>query len=166
MNKITFVILLLGFSLATQAQGRRGNIEQRVEAKKVGYLTDKLELTPEEAQVFWPLYNMYNDKLKSLNEFNDESSSSDTKKVDAEKEIDALIEREQQKINTKQEYISKFKKAIGAEKTLKLLESERGFKREMLKGIRKRKEKSEALKSKRFSKRKNKIESNDQSNND
>ncbi len=141
MNKVIFVILLMGFAAMSQAQGRRGNIEKKVEAKKVGYLTNKLDLSPGEAQVFWPVYNMYTDKLKSFNNYDDEASLSNDEDIDADNEIRNLIETEKQKLSVKEEYIAKFKQVIGAEKTLILLRSERGFKREMLKSIRKRKEK-------------------------
>jgi hypothetical protein len=131
----------MGFALMSQAQGRRGNIEEKIEAKKIGYLTNKLDLSPEEAQLFWPVYNMYTDKLKSFNNHDDEASFSSDEDVDANNEIKNLIETEKQKLSVKEEYIAKFKEAIGAEKTLLLLQSERGFKKEMLKSIRKRKEK-------------------------
>ena len=140
MNKIIFATLLMGFTLMSQAQGRRGNMEKKIEAKKVGYLTNKLDLSPEEAQVFWPVYNMYTEKLKSFSEDVDETSLSNDESKSADKKISDLIETERQKLAVKEEYIAKFKKAIGSEKTLKLLQSEKGFKKEMLKSIRKRKE--------------------------
>lgn len=141
MNKIKLVILILGISISTFAQGKRGNVEQRVEAKKIGYLTDKLDLSPEEAQVFWPLYNQYTDKLKSLIKDNEEASNNSDKNLNADAEIDAILKSENVKLEIRRDYISKFKKTIGSEKTLTLLKSERGFKKEMLKGLRKRKEK-------------------------
>ncbi len=42
--------------------------EQRdeVEARRIGFITNEVQLTPEEAQVFWPVYNKYRDELEAL----------------------------------------------------------------------------------------------------
>ena len=47
----TFFILS-GFSM----QAQNGN---RLEALKIAYITKKMDLSPEEAQKFWPIYNQY-----------------------------------------------------------------------------------------------------------
>ncbi|HPQ59614.1 MAG TPA: hypothetical protein PK499_13120, partial [Flavobacteriales bacterium] len=39
---------------------------QEIKAQKSAYLTQKMGLTPEEAQQFWPLYNEYDGKLEAL----------------------------------------------------------------------------------------------------
>jgi len=51
------VLFLLGFLVRAQ----NGN---RLEALKIAYITNKLNLSPEEAQKFWPIYNSYALELK------------------------------------------------------------------------------------------------------
>ncbi len=53
--------ILFTFSVfAQRGQGKgRGEGWEEFRAQKVTFMTDKLELTPEEAQVFWPHYNEY-----------------------------------------------------------------------------------------------------------
>src|ERR1041385_3852112 len=41
-------------------------IPERVEAFKVGFLTQRLNLTPTEAKAFWPVYNEYEAELEKL----------------------------------------------------------------------------------------------------
>src|SRR4051812_47921412 len=41
-------------------------MHDRVEALKVGFLTKKLDLTPEEAKTFWPVYNQYEDEMEKV----------------------------------------------------------------------------------------------------
>ena len=53
-------MLGIAFSLGAQAPSQKGNHQQmkeRLQAEHIAFLTEKLELTPEEAQVFWPVYN-------------------------------------------------------------------------------------------------------------
>jgi len=44
------------FLLGMLARAQNGN---RLEALKIAYITNKLNLSPEEAQKFWPIYNSY-----------------------------------------------------------------------------------------------------------
>ena len=62
MNKVfsfITVVLLLFVSASLKAQDdNQGNSRwERFRAEKVSFLTEKLELTPSEAQKFWPIYN-------------------------------------------------------------------------------------------------------------
>ena len=38
----------------------------KVESYKIGFFSEKLELTPQESERFWPLYNKYRDEIKSI----------------------------------------------------------------------------------------------------
>ena len=41
---------------------RDGDRHERIQAMKIAYITERLELTPAEAEKFWPVYNDYNSK--------------------------------------------------------------------------------------------------------
>jgi hypothetical protein len=51
------ILFLAGFFVRSQ----NGT---RIEALKIAYITNKLNLSPEEAQKFWPIYNNYSLELK------------------------------------------------------------------------------------------------------
>ena len=59
------IILFLNMSTELIAQERREHY-QRIEAIKVAFITKKLDLTTEEAQKFWPVYNNYQKELMVL----------------------------------------------------------------------------------------------------
>src|SRR5690554_6683127 len=44
----------------------RAEHRKKMEAQKVAYLTREMELTPEEAKSFWPVYNTYRSELESI----------------------------------------------------------------------------------------------------
>ncbi|NMH86693.1 Spy/CpxP family protein refolding chaperone [Flavivirga algicola] len=60
MKKIILPILIFFLSLNILAQHDRGKIK----ALKISFITEKLDLTEDEAQKFWPVYNNY-DKVTS-----------------------------------------------------------------------------------------------------
>ena len=57
MKKYIIPILVLFISLNTFSQSKK----DKIKALKVSFLTERLELTQEEAQQFWPVYNTYDD---------------------------------------------------------------------------------------------------------
>lgn len=62
MNKKIFTILLLLLSLMTFAQQGMEKRVERIKALRVAFISDKLDLTTEEAQKFWPIFNQFDDK--------------------------------------------------------------------------------------------------------
>jgi hypothetical protein len=71
MKRFLLFALLLMIGIKIRAQN--GN---RIEALKIAYITNKLNLSPEEAQKFWPIYNQYALELKvaRLKAINNKSS--------------------------------------------------------------------------------------------
>ena len=61
--KYIFVLLILS-SASSFAQKNAGF--ERIKAQKVAYITDELDLTPQEAEKFWPIYNSYDKTLYQL----------------------------------------------------------------------------------------------------
>ncbi len=61
--KNTIILLTLFFSLQFFAQQRHGD---RIKTLKVGFITEKLDLTPEQAQKFWPIYNDFERKIGAI----------------------------------------------------------------------------------------------------
>ncbi|MCX7955335.1 MAG: hypothetical protein N3A01_09150 [Bacteroidales bacterium] len=110
---------------------------EKIKAQKVAFLTNRLDLTVEEAQKFWPLYNEYENKKKEL--FNSEIEIMDkVKDIDkmTEKDIDYLISEyikiQQRHIQLLEEYNKKFKTVLPLKKIMMLYVSERMFKKEYL----------------------------------
>lgn len=62
---ILFLLTIATLSGALMAQPDKKHSEdwmQKIKAEKVAFLTQKLELTPDEAQKFWPVYNEFEEK--------------------------------------------------------------------------------------------------------
>src|SRR6478609_7163460 len=66
-NKITYILLFLlsiqfGFSQKNDAR------KEQIKSLKIAFISQKLALTSDEAEKFWPIYNKYDDKIMVLKE--------------------------------------------------------------------------------------------------
>mgnify|MGYP005615414997 CR=1 FL=1 len=64
-TKFIFPIIFLLVSSLSFSQDHREKRE-KVKALKVAYITEQLELTSDEAEKFWPIYNTFEDKQSEL----------------------------------------------------------------------------------------------------
>jgi hypothetical protein len=111
------LIMFLTMSTDLIAQDRREHY-QRIEAIKVAFITKKLDLTTEEAQKFWPVYNNYQKELMGLMRKRRE----DRKKtdIDPNDKINLDLSYESKMLELKKKYKKIYLKAIPAEKVLLL----------------------------------------------
>ncbi|MBC7904691.1 MAG: hypothetical protein H7Y27_14800 [Gemmatimonadaceae bacterium] len=105
---IFFSTLLSSFA---QDDAKNGN---RIQALKIAYLTQKLNLTTEEAQKFWPIYNSYSAELLRIRKEQKEKNLSE-------------IDMEDRILTIRKKYNGEFGKALSAEKINTLFRSEKDF---------------------------------------
>ncbi len=110
MKKYLLIVCLMAGTLL----GARAQDGERLEAIKIAFLTKKLDLSPEEAQRFWPIYNRYTDEIKSIRL---EQKQKGTTELDVEDKILAV----------RKKYNGEFTKAISAEKVNTFFRSEKEF---------------------------------------
>lgn len=130
-----FMVMALLFVVSSFAQHDKQN---KVEALKISYITQKVSLTTQEAQSFWPVYNEYSDKIKfarkSFRSLHKDVSEFKTDK-EAEDYLMAELKLKQTELDLHKEYYEKFKKILGARKTGLLRLAEEEFKKEIIKTI-------------------------------
>ncbi len=126
------LIMFLTMSTDLIAQDRREHY-QRIEAIKVAFITKKLDLTTEEAQKFWPVYNNYQKELMGLMRKRRE----DRKKtdIDSNDKINLDLSYESKMLELKKKYKKIYLKAIPAEKVLLLYHAEREFREHLIKQL-------------------------------
>jgi len=118
---------------------------QEIKAQKTAFLTQRLDLSPAEAEKFWPVYNQY-DKETEANRKDmraeHKAAKKDTELTEAEASaaIDKELAGRQKELDIRKKYAAEFKKTIGAVKTLKLAKAERDFRKELIKRLRDRME--------------------------
>ncbi|MBG8553797.1 hypothetical protein [Hymenobacter guriensis] len=136
---LTLALLLLLLPLASQAQGgRRGERLNQLESAKIAFLTDKLALTPEQAQRFWPVYNEYSDKRRDLNRRLRQLRTDNPESLTDQQLRDNLrqaLALRQQEVDLEKDYFERFQKVISIRQTASLFVAERQFTKQVLQRV-------------------------------
>ena len=136
-------LVLTALQVSAQKRPISQNKSDEIKAQKTAFITSQLELTPEEAQVFWPVFNEYSAKREDIHKemFGPEEPKGhpDMDKMteqEAEQFLDNMVRNQQKMTDLEKEYIVKFKKVLSAKKIVKLHKVEQDFKRLLLKKLR------------------------------
>jgi len=137
MRNLIVALVLVGACLhALPSQAQQQDRGERIRALKVAYITDKLQLTPEESEKFWPVYNQYETEQKRIRQkYKADLDLSIMKDEDVERSITDRFEMEEQIIKLKRDYFQRMKSFIAVRKIAQLQRSEQEFNRELLKRI-------------------------------
>ena len=148
MNKLRvlcfmFLVFLLN-AVTGQAQNRNfgnGQQHERINAQKIAFITDQLQLTSEEAEKFWPVYNQYNTQKEELNRdfMNGVSRFRKNQEAMTDKDAsdlsDSYIRHAQKMVDLQKDFHLKLKEVLPPKKLLKLYTVEREFQRLLLKRL-------------------------------
>ncbi len=112
---------------------------EQVESLRIAFLTNKLDLSPGEAQLFWPVYNEYLDKKRELkSKRSHRAELADLDNDQANQLLDTYLETKQKEIDLDKAYVEKFKEVLPSKKVIMVFVLERRFKEEILKDVKRR----------------------------
>ena len=104
----------------------------KIEAQRIGFITQKLNLSPDEATKFWPIYNQHKDALK---EMRDDMERPDLMTI-TDDEANAIIEKhlqqEQKRLELKKKLNNQLRNVISPRKVIMLYAAEMEFNRGLL----------------------------------
>lgn len=135
-------IVFLSISTISFAQPSDEKREQ-IKQLKVAFITTELDLSKDEAEKFWPIYNAFDEKQFEMRH---EKMRSFKKRIDkesidkmSEKEAAALLaqmeDTEEKMLQLRKKLNSDLRPVIGSVKILKLKKSEDDFNRKLIKQI-------------------------------
>lgn len=128
---------------------------EEIEAMKIGFLTKRLDLSADEAQKFWPVYNKFQDemerhrKARRMERKDMKEEFGKMSDADAEKLVDGEIAFRQQELDLVKKYHAQFKQVLPIKKVAMLYRTEEDFKRELLKRIQERRQEDRPMKQNR-----------------
>lgn len=141
---ISFLSVLSFFVLSAQEKHGPGpEMFEKIKAEKISFFTSKLDLTPAEAQAFWPVYNEYEKKKfdiqRKIHDFErmpDEkfASLSDS---EIEKLTNNYIESFELEGDLRKEYHKQFVKILPLKKVLQMYRTENEFRSHLIREFRK-----------------------------
>jgi Skp family chaperone for outer membrane proteins len=109
MKKYLLLVLII-FGILSRIKAQE--TDEKIQALKVAFITQKLQLSPVEAQRFWPVYDQYQNEIRNL-------------------QLDyvngSALENEEKLLNIRKKYEPYFQRAIGPQKASHLYNVERDF---------------------------------------
>ncbi|WP_067034008.1 periplasmic heavy metal sensor [Allomuricauda sp. CP2A] len=139
-KKVLILIVFLAGALWVNAQGPN---RDRIKTLKVAFITERVGLTSQEAQEFWPVYNEHEDALEGVRRRERQyrlSSAQDLSESESAALLDNLLALQTEKHNADKTFILKIRKIISPKKVLSLLKAEDDFKKRLLQQYRRRQE--------------------------
>lgn len=145
INIILIVVAATTNLMAQPDDDKHKNRWEQFRAEKIAFLTSELELTPAEAQKFWPVYNQLEkerwEAQKHRRELEEEvrdaeETMSDRKIVQLTRDYAGSMKKEADMLV---EYNEKFLEILPPSKVLKLYKAENEFRFQMIKKFRDRK---------------------------
>ena len=150
MKKVISVLCLLAVlatgALAQEQQQQRGRQgrggegwRERVRAEKVAFLTEQIDLTESEAQVFWPIYNQLQNEQRENFEAVRKAYEAMEKGVnegktgkEMEKLVEAYVDAKDKNEGVETKYLNKLMKALPAEKVARYYVAEEKFRHQQI----------------------------------
>jgi|SRR5665213_1589071 len=131
--------LISGFIFTAFGQKPGGD---NVESFKIAFITKRLDLTSEQAEKFWPVYNQYQGELTDLREKNKSVLLNVYVNIETmtDKELENVVNQEitfrQNELDITKKYVILFKTVLPIRKVLKLFKAEEDFKVELIRRMR------------------------------
>lgn len=131
---LSFLIIGVCATLSAQPNAERRN--ERVQALRIAIFTEVLQLTPEEAQGFWPIYNEYLDKREALvQQYRPAKQLDAMSDTEVEEQIKRHFEQQQRELDLEKEVFQKLRKVLPLRKIAKIPQAEREFRESLLKKL-------------------------------
>ncbi len=143
MKTLIITLFILLPSLAFCQGGRPG--DDKIEAAKIAFFTQKLDLSADEAKVFWPIYNDYQkeqtalrrDRMQKMISFRKVTEIDDLSDTEIQALIAGDFDYKQKDLNIERKYYSKLKSSGLTIKLIgKFYRAQEAFKKELLRNYR------------------------------
>ena len=140
--KRIFIITVLAICLGMTADAHKrcdNEWKEKIMSEKIAFLTLEMNITPEEAQVFWPVYNQVEQqKDAALEEVIKSYRALKTaveQNTDTERLLEAYLAAQQNLRKIDNEAPEKYKSVLSADKVAKLYVAEEKFRRQHIRKL-------------------------------
>jgi hypothetical protein len=124
-NIITGIVIFLVMTLTGVANAQRPQSfdKEKLEAARVAFITNRLDLKPEQAEKFWPLFNQFNEgrnqlmgEISTINK----NSVGETNETKAKEMIKERLTLQQKLLDLEKDFMDNIIKVILPSQALKL----------------------------------------------
>jgi hypothetical protein len=146
-HTLRLLIVLLSFTAFAQDGPLLRKKKDQIKALKVAFITNELNLTPEESAKFWPLYNAYEEKQQEIKKLRmkgylsrmDEESFGNLTDKEATVLLGQIESYEDELYQVKKKFVTSLKNVLSPLKILKLKRAEDNFNKKLLQQYRDKK---------------------------
>ncbi|MDX2195625.1 MAG: hypothetical protein NW207_04345 [Cytophagales bacterium] len=135
MKNVIYLLLFLStFRLVAQQDNK-----DKIASAKIAFLSDKIDLTPEQSTVFWPLYNEFQDKKyairAAIKTLKTESGSLSVTDEQLQTDFNKYLDLKTKETELEREYYKKFTQILKIRQVIALIKAEKDFTLMLLKKI-------------------------------
>jgi hypothetical protein len=144
-----YVLYVLLFLLTHLAFAQDDQTLKKIESARIALITERLELTPEQAEKFWPLYREYSSQREGIRkEFMEARREVKNEKMTEEqskKLIEKGLQLKERQLHLEKIYSEKFNTVITSRQILLLRKAEDDFRQMLLDRLEHRKEQRDRM---------------------
>lgn len=129
MKRLIIITIFSVLGIAVFAQNQQA--KEKIESARIGFITERLGLSPEQAERFWPLYNEYRqrnqDASKSFRQFKAGLDPDGPTEEESRRLVELELALKQQRLDLEKEYSKRMLEVISTQQVASLREAERDF---------------------------------------
>jgi len=135
------IFLVFAFTCLTVVWGHAQSKEamKKIESARIALITERLNLTPEQAEKFWPVYREFNEQRRSLRmELRDARNNVDMSKLSEEESkslMNLAFDIRERELNLEKQYGERLQNVISTQQLLQLKNAEKDFQQMLLKRL-------------------------------
>lgn len=139
---VSFFLMMPAMAQEEGVEPQDTKAQEKIKAARIAFITERLGLTPAEAEKFWPVYREFSTKRQEIKrEFKLIQQTPDPKKSAEENQKDAIdrgLKFKQRELDLEKEYSGKLLNVVPAQKVMALRQAEDDFRKILLDQIQKR----------------------------
>ncbi len=149
MKKILIIIVLMATTLTGWAQNPtpngngNGNAKSKLEAARIAMITERLNLSPAQAEKFWPLYNQFAQERRAMQQQMLQTRKGIDMQNLTEEQSKTLVRAHQKfkqdKLDLENKYVNRINDVISARQMVALKKAEDDFRKMILNRLEQRK---------------------------
>ncbi len=132
-------IILIAFFMAYGAFAQNKEAMRKIESARIALITERLGLTPAQAEKFWPVYREYEMQRRALRkQFRDARKNIDMENITEEQGRELMqktLDLKQKELNLEKEYSKRLTHVISTQQLMQLRAAEKDFQRMLLKRL-------------------------------
>ncbi len=129
MKKTITILMITMLGVGVFAQNSRA--KEKIESARIGLITERLGLTPDQAERFWPLYHEYRmqniDAGKQYRMLRADIGPKQASDDESRRMVELELELKQRRLDLEKEYSKKILEVISTQQVVSLRKAERDF---------------------------------------